>query len=146
LRTYSALLTAITVPIALVMIAFSGAIVRGLFQRGAFSAADTHVVAGVQAMYVIQIPFYAVQILHARFLLAMKRSDLVMCSAGLNLAVNIVANIVLMRRFGVAGIALATSAFYVASFAFLLYFSSRLLGQQTVTVPVAPMLAGDPCD
>jgi putative peptidoglycan lipid II flippase len=47
----------------------------------------------------------------------------------LNLILDIVLNLVLMRRMGVAGIALATSLWTVSTFFFLWYWARRLLAE-----------------
>ena len=70
-------------------------------------------VANVQAMYALQIPFNVMAMLYMRLLTAMDRNDLVMAIAGINLALDVVLNLICMKFFGVAGIALSTSLFYV---------------------------------
>jgi putative peptidoglycan lipid II flippase len=45
----------------------------------------------------------------------------------LNLVLDVVLNLILMRRYGVAGIALATSLWTVSTFIFLCYWTYRLL-------------------
>jgi putative peptidoglycan lipid II flippase len=57
----------------------------------------------------------------------MRRTDLIFYCGGLNLALDVVLNLVLMRWMGVAGIALATSLWTVSTLAFLWYWSNRLL-------------------
>ena len=116
LNTYSKLLLGLSVPLTLLLILGSRLIVRVLLQRGAFTAADAAVVANVQAMYALQMPFFAVNILIVRVLTAMKRNDIIMYSAALNLVLDVILNTICIRFFGVAGIALSTSLFYVASF------------------------------
>ena len=116
LNTYSKLLLGLSIPLTLLLILGSRLIVRVLLQRGAFTAADATIVAHVQAMYALQMPFFAVNILIVRVLTVMKRNDIIMYSAGLNLVLDVILNLVCMRFFGVAGIALSTSLFYVASF------------------------------
>jgi len=118
--------------------------VRLLYQRGAFGAADTAVVARVQAMYALQVPFFAIGLLHVRLLTALKRNDLVMASAGLNLVLDIILNLVCMRFLGVAGIALSTSLFYVGSFFFASYATRRLLHR--VRQAPRPVMAEAACD
>jgi putative peptidoglycan lipid II flippase len=78
-------------------------------------------------MYAIQIPFFACSRVFYRFLLAMKRSDLILSCGILNLVLDIGLNVVLMRRYGVAGIALATSLWSASTFFFLGYFAWKLL-------------------
>ena len=60
LNTYSKLLLGLSVPLTLLLILGSRLIVRVLLQRGAFTAADAAVVAHVQVMYALQMPFFAV--------------------------------------------------------------------------------------
>jgi putative peptidoglycan lipid II flippase len=85
----------------------------------------------VLAMYAIQIPFFVFQpgLLPLSGRHAPHRSDFY-CGA-LNLALDIVLNLVLMRWFGVAGIALATSLWTVSTFFFLWYWTWKLLTSRT---------------
>jgi len=57
----------------------------------------------------------------------MRRTDLIFYCGALNLVLDVVLNLVLMRWFGVAGIALSTSLWTVSSFLFLGYWSWRIL-------------------
>jgi len=130
MKRYVVLITAIAVPLALLLIIFSKPIVRVLFQRGAFTSADTQVVALVQICYCLQIPFQALCILFARFISSVRRNDLLMYASATNLTVNIVMDIVLMRIWGIAGIALSTAIVSVVSLLFLSISSIKLLRQQ----------------
>jgi len=87
-------------------------------------------VAPVLAMYAIQIPFFVSSRVFYRFLIAMRRTDLVLYCGMLNLAVDIVLNLLLMRWLGVAGIALATSFWTVSTFLFLWYWAAKLLPRE----------------
>jgi putative peptidoglycan lipid II flippase len=62
-------------------------------------------------------------------LTAMRRNDLVMISAGINLILDIVLNLICIRLLGVAGIALATSLFFIGSMSFAFVMASRLLSR-----------------
>ncbi|MGB3632281.1 MAG: lipid II flippase MurJ, partial [Terracidiphilus sp.] len=104
-------------------------IVRIALQHGHFSAGDTAVVSTVLAMYAIQIPFYVTSRVYYRFLVAMRRTDLILYCGVLNLGLDIVLNLVLMRWFGVAGIALATSLWTVSTLFYLWFFSRKLLAR-----------------
>jgi len=107
-------------PLALALYLLSEPVVRLFFQRGAFTAADTRVVAHVQAFYVIQIPFYVLNMIMVRLLSAMHRNHILMISGSLNLCLNVALNLVFIRVWGVAGIALSSSAVTVFSFVLLL--------------------------
>jgi putative peptidoglycan lipid II flippase len=127
LKTWVGLTAAVSAPIALVLIAGSHLLIRVAFERGAFGKQDTAVVAPVLAMYAIQIPFFVCSRVFYRFIVAMRRTDLILYCGMLNLALDVVLNLVLMRPFGVAGIALATSLWTVSTFFFLWYWTWRLL-------------------
>jgi putative peptidoglycan lipid II flippase len=129
LQTWVRNTAAIAVPIAILLIACARPLVRLSLQHGTFGPRDTAVVAGVLAMYAIQIPFFAASRVHYRFLIAMLRTDLVLYCGIINLVLDIVFNILLMRWFGVAGIALATSLWTVSTFIFLWYWASKVLAR-----------------
>jgi len=127
LRRWGRLMALVSAPIAVAMVAGARPLVRLAYQHGRFGAADTAVVAGVLAMYALQIPFFVVSRVYYRFVVAMRRTDLVLYCGILNLGLDIVLNLVLMRWMGVAGIALATSLWTVSTFFYLWYWSRRLL-------------------
>ncbi len=129
LRTWVRLTALISVPIAVLMIVFAHPIVRVALEHGKFGPRDTAVVASVLAMYAIQIPFFVVSRVYYRFVVAMRRTDLILVCGIVNLGLDIVLNIVLMRWFGVAGIALATSLWTVSTFFYLWYWSRKLLAR-----------------
>jgi putative peptidoglycan lipid II flippase len=124
-----------TVILTGILVVCAQPMVRILFERGSFTAKDTHVVSLVTAFFVLQIPFYVAGILGVRLLnaLGMSRSILLICAA--NLVVNVLGNLLLMRRLGVAGIALTTSLVYLVSGAQVFFVIRRELNrrQQTAT-------------
>lgn len=130
LKRYTLLLAAITVPFTAALIIFAAPLVKFLFQRGAFTSADTQLVGRVLACYSLQIPFYVCSMLLVRFLSAMRRNDLLMYAAIVSLILDIVLNLVFMRKWGIAGIALSTSFIYLASFLFVVICSWWLLSQK----------------
>jgi putative peptidoglycan lipid II flippase len=83
----------------------------------------------VLAMYAIQIPFFIVSRVFYRFVVAMRRTDLVLWCGMVNLVLDVLLNLLLMRWLGVAGIALATSLWTVSTLGFLWYWTYRLLRQ-----------------
>jgi putative peptidoglycan lipid II flippase len=127
LRTWVRLSAVVSVPVAAMLIVGSHLLIRIAFQRGAFGPHDAAVVAPVLAMYAIQIPFFVCSRIFYRFLVAMRRTDLILYCGVLNLVLDIVLNLILMRWFGVAGIALATSLWTVSTFFFLWYWTARVL-------------------
>jgi len=127
LVTYVRLILVISIPLTLIIIYFSEPIVRLVFERGAFTKTDTHLVGIVQALYCLQIPFYILGILGVRLLSALIKNQILMIIGGINLLVNIIGNYILMQYWGIAGIGLSTSIVYAIS-TFLIYITlSRAL-------------------
>jgi putative peptidoglycan lipid II flippase len=131
LRTWVRLTALVSTPIALLLIGGSHWLIRTAFQHGVFGPRDTALVTPVLMMYAIQIPFFVSSRVFYRFLVALRRTDLIFYCGALNLALDVVLNLVLMRWMGVAGIALATSLWTVSTFVFLWFWSWRLLPKGT---------------
>jgi putative peptidoglycan lipid II flippase len=127
LRTWVRLTALVSAPIAVALIAGSHLLVCTAYQHGAFGPRDTAIVTPVLAMYAIQIPFFVSSRVFYRFLVAMRRTDLILYCGILNLILDVVLNLILMHWFGVAGIALATSLWTVSTFFFLWYWTWKLL-------------------
>jgi putative peptidoglycan lipid II flippase len=127
LRTWARLTALASVPIAVILMISARPLVQITLQHGAFGPGDTKVVASVLIMYAIQIPFFVVSRVFYRFLVAMRRTDLVLYCGVLNLVLDVGLNLILMRWLGIAGIALATSLWCVSTLLFLWYWSRRLL-------------------
>lgn len=123
------------------LIVASRTLVRATLQHGVFGPVDTKAVSAVLVMYALQIPFFVSSRVFYRFLVAAGRTDLVLYCGILNLALDVVLNLVLMRWMGVAGIALATSLWTLSTFIFLWYWSGRLL--RTANLSVASARAVD---
>jgi putative peptidoglycan lipid II flippase len=142
LKRFSLLVIMAATPLTLLLMVFSRPLIKLLFQRGAFTSADTELVHWVQICYSIQIPFYICGMLFVRFLSAIRRNDLLMYASALNLAVDIVLNLILMRYWGVAGIALSTSLVYVVSFTFVAVCTVKILSQERFTAAVSVTTGG----
>jgi putative peptidoglycan lipid II flippase len=127
LRYWTRIAAFLSIPIALALILGAPLLIRLTLQHGVFTQRDTAVVAPVMAMYALQIPFFIVSRVHYRFILAMRRTDLILYCGLLNLALDIVLNLILMRAMGLMGIALATSLWTVATLIFLWFWSRKLL-------------------
>jgi putative peptidoglycan lipid II flippase len=127
LRTWLRLVAVVTIPLSVLMIVGSTSIVRFAFERGAFSSNDTRLIAVVQVMYVIQIPFYSASILFVRMLTSMQRNRTLLWGTGISLPLNIALNYLFMQRMGVAGIALSTSLMYVVACAYTGFMLQRAL-------------------
>ena len=129
IRTWVRLMALVSVPVAAGLIAGAHLLIRVTFQHGAFGVHDTAVVTPVLAMYALQIPFFVCSRVFYRFIVAMRRTDLILYCGVLNLGLDVILNLVLMRWMGIAGIALATSLWTVSTFLFL--WSWKLLPAST---------------
>ena len=130
LKRYTVLTLATSVPFTLLLMALSHPLIRLVFQRGAFNSVDTDLVSRVQMCYFIQVPFYMCGMLFVRFLSSIRRNDVLMYGSAISLALDISLNLVLMRKMGIAGIALSTSLVYVVAFVILGTLSVKLLRQR----------------
>jgi len=129
LNRYLKLIFLTSVPLTLMFVIFSEHLVRLLLQRGAFTVADTKIVAEVQALGALQIPFYLGGILIVRLISALKANKIIMLIAFVNMLVNITMDYLFTKLYGVVGISLSTSVVYFASFTMLL-FGTRVLFTQ----------------
>ena len=120
-RRYLFLIFLIAVPTTIFIFIFSGAIVQAIFERGSFTARDTSIVAQVQAFYALQIPFFIANVLVTRLISSLLTNRLLMWSAVIYLVTSVVLNLLFIRHWGIAGIALSTSCASLVNFAFLTY-------------------------
>lgn len=136
LQRYLLLSFVCSIPITGFIILFSTPIVQLLFQRGSFTENDTALVSQIQALFALQIPFIVGSILLVRLISSLQKNRVLMWGALLNLLSNVILNFLLMKKLGVAGIALSTSCVMMISFCFLLgnclYFSKINLLKRNV--------------
>jgi putative peptidoglycan lipid II flippase len=140
LRTYVWSALAIGAPTMLVLIVLSRPLIAELYQRGAFSAANTDVVAGIQIALALQIPAALMAVVILRLLAAMQRTWVRSVGGIGNLFMDIVLNYLLIGRFGVTGIALSTSLVCILSTIFLGLFLRRELNLAEKRVCTAAMM------
>lgn len=95
-----------------------------LYERGAFSAADTLRVSSVLRWGLLQLPFYFGVLILVQLLASQNRYGLMAAIAVANFAVKAILNIYLAPKMGVHGIMLATSCMYASSF--ICYFLMAL--------------------
>lgn len=107
-RSWVIISVLVTVPLAVGILLFSEPLTRLLFQRGAFTAQDTPLVAYIQALLAMQIPFVTLHILGTRVLTSTFRQRIVGAIAISATLLKILLNYLLMSFLGVAGIAIAT--------------------------------------
>ncbi len=123
LRRSVLVLLAISLPITIILAAFSTPIVNWTFQRGRFTPEMATRVSAVQVMCAMQIPFYLWSMLQGRLVVALRLWRVMLVCGVLNMTMNIVMNYLLMGPLGVAGIALSTALVYLGS---ACYFSAAI--------------------
>jgi putative peptidoglycan lipid II flippase len=115
----------LAVPCVVAFLTVPGAIMRGLFLRGAFTAADAHAAALTLMAYTIGlVPFILIRSVVAPFL---ARGDTAtpVKAALIGTAVNIACKVALMFSLAQVGLALATSIGAWINFVLVLYFAMR---------------------
>ena len=130
LKFYLRLIFVFAVPITLLIFWLSESLVNIIFQRGAFTAGDTRLVASIQAFFSFQIPFYIAGIMLARLVSSLRANHILMWGALINISINVGFNILFIYLMGLKGIALSTSLVYMISFLFLWFFVTRIIAQK----------------
>lgn len=121
------LILAINVPAAAGLVLLSEPIVRLLFQRGAFTAADTAQMAPLAALFALGMPFFSVVSLTTRSFYAMKDMLTPVIVAGISFVVNLGLSLLLMRSLEAAGLVLAsTTAIMVQTIILQAWLEKRL--------------------
>jgi putative peptidoglycan lipid II flippase len=121
LRSLVVVVTAVTIPLTGLLMLLSRPLAELLFQRGAITPETISAIARVQCCYLVQVPAYVAGILGVRTLMALGGASTITRIAAANLAVNVVANLVFLKFFGICGIALSTSCVYLFSTALVYY-------------------------
>ena len=127
LKRYLLLLFVLSIPVVAVLFVMAVPVVQLLFQRGSFRSHDTQLVAHVQALYALQIPFYLGNVVVGRLLSSLLASQVTLWAAAVNLIFNVLLDILFIKLIGVPGIALATSCASLVTFCFVSYHAIRLL-------------------
>jgi putative peptidoglycan lipid II flippase len=116
-----------SIPCVVAVAVLAEPMIRLLFEHGHFTPADTRAASQVQVYLSLQIPFYVLVMVGFRLLAALDGYRVIWRIAALNLAINIVGDVVLMRYFGVSGIAMSTSlVYFVAAVATIVAIRIRM--------------------
>lgn len=121
-------LAAMVLPAAALLSGLASPLIGFFFQRGAFSAASTVEVARVLAVLSIAFACWAIGSLLVQTLNAIRRPGLSLVLGILSFVLNLVLDALLYRRFGVFGVALATTMVAVPVTSFFLHAVLRRLG------------------
>ncbi len=110
-------------------------IVRLIFERGRFDAAATAQTAGVLGVLSLQIAVWSCIVISTRLLLAQRQARAVTVAAVASLAIKVLANLLLVERFGLLGVAAGTVAAMSAALFLQLVFCYLPLGQRLAGAP-----------
>lgn len=91
---------------------FSEIITQTLFQRGAFTAADTEVVAKILQYALIPVPFFSAVMVLSNLVVAQRKYNLLLGATFLGVLVKVVASITLAGDYGLQGLFIASAISY----------------------------------
>jgi putative peptidoglycan lipid II flippase len=128
LRTFSGIIVAASIPLALAIALASVPLIRLIYERGAFTPVDTVQVASIQSIYAIQVPFYLVSILIVRLLSSLRSNETLLASAAISLFLNVTLNLVLVSRIGIIGIAVTSVVTTIITLAFQMFILHKKIG------------------
>lgn len=113
------LVLVINIPAAVGLALLSEPVTRLLFERGAFTAADTVLMTPILAVYALGLPFLSFTTVALRGFYALKDTATPVRAAALSFVVNLVLSLVLMRWLSTVGLALAGNLAVLAQAWFL---------------------------
>ncbi|MBL9218976.1 MAG: murein biosynthesis integral membrane protein MurJ [Opitutaceae bacterium] len=126
----------INVPAAVGLALLSEPVTRLLFQRGAFTAADTTLMTPILAVYALGLPFLSFTTVALRGFYALKDTATPVRAAALSFAVNLGLSLVLMERLSTVGLALASNLAVLAQ----AWFLQTRLTRRMAGLGFAPLL------
>ena len=122
------LMMMLNIPATFGLLVLAAPIVRLIFERGAFTSADTMATAAALQFYAIGLVGYSVVRIVAPTFYALGQNRIPVVVSIATMLVNAGLNIILVRTVGVRGLALGTSIAAVFNGALLLYLLRRHLG------------------
>lgn len=131
------LVLVINVPAAVGLALLSEPVTRLLFQRGAFTASDTGLMAPILAVYAFGLPFLSFTTVALRGFYALKDTATPVRAAAVSFGVNLVLSLVLMRWLSTVGLALAGNLAVLAQ----AWYLQVKLTQKQPGLGFAPLLA-----
>jgi len=132
LRFYGGVILGVSIPVTLVLIVLSRFLIRVMYQHGSFTAGDTTLVAQIQIFYLLRIPFATCHVLVTRTLTALKALHFLLIMSFSSFTLNALLDWLFIKRFGVAGITLSTSACSVVTLTCLSVAMYRLLNRKAL--------------
>lgn len=109
-----------TLAITVVVFIFSTDIISFLFERNEFDAEDSVIVGNVQRIMFVYVPFYICTLILVKFLTSINKNKFMAWTSFINLILNVVLNFILVKKYGLYGLAMSTTVVYIISS--LIYF------------------------
>jgi len=106
--------------ISVIAIVLSPDIVRIIFERNSFDSNDTEIVALIQQIAFVYVPFYLGTIVCVKFLTAINKNHFMAWVSLISLIANLLFNVIFIKVYGVYGLILSTTMVYIISG--LIYF------------------------
>lgn len=103
------LIMVINVPAAAGLAVLCEPVVRLLFQRGHFTASDTHMMAPLLALFAVGMPFFSISSLTTRAFYAFKDTTTPVKLAAVSFVINLGLSLALMHHLGPAGLVIAST-------------------------------------
>jgi len=110
----------------IILILFSNPIVELLFERNSFTSDDTTVVSLIQVILLIYAPFTICGMVIVNFLTSMNKNNFMALVSFIGVVLNIILDMVLMKFYGIYGIAICTTLVVIIRFLILLNYTYRL--------------------
>lgn len=109
--------------ISLVTAIFSNQIIELLFERNEFDSEDTALVADLQQIVLIYVPFFLCTNVLVKFLTSINKNSFMAWTSLWNLILNIILNYALMDIYGIYGLVMSTTIVYIISSFFYFGFT-----------------------
>lgn len=129
------LILLINVPAGAGLALLAEPMIRVLFQRGAFTADDTAMMAPLLALFAVGMPFFSITSLSTRAFYALKDTATPVKLAGISFVINLGLSLLLMRPLGAAGLVLASTVAIVVQ----TWLLQRLLTQRLPEMAFQPL-------
>lgn len=102
----------------IVGIFFSDWIIELWLEKDKFTHSDTLKVSSIQQILFLNIPFYLCTLIMVKFLTSINKNKFMAWTSLVNLAINIILNVILIKYYGVFGLAMSTSLVFIISSCF----------------------------
>jgi putative peptidoglycan lipid II flippase len=111
--------------ISIIVFIMAEPVLNSIFSRGDFVKHEITLISNIVKMGVVQVPFFACNLILIKFATALKSNKPILISTFIGLMLNVFLNFMLMEFMGVAGIALATSLSMLVSSAIIMVLVQR---------------------